>query len=88
MTSGLYAVDGDLLLHGKTVWLPDGTVLHADNPPAEPVNGWAWFANEKDARIACGLPLVERARDERGRFLPDDPTTPDVNEAWVPIPLI
>ncbi len=25
----------------------------------------------------------ERARDEQGRFLPDDPTTPDVNEAWV-----
>lgn len=23
-----------------------------------------------------------RARDESGRFLPDDPSTPDVNEAW------
>jgi glycosyltransferase involved in cell wall biosynthesis len=30
-----------------------------------------------------GLPLIERARDELGRFLPNDPTTPDVNEAWV-----
>jgi len=25
----------------------------------------------------------ERARDEQGRFIPDDPSTPDVNEAWV-----
>jgi hypothetical protein len=27
-----------------------------------------------------GAPI--RARDEQGRFLPDDPATPDVNEAW------
>lgn len=26
--------------------------------------------------------LMERARDEYGRFISDDPTTPDVNEAW------
>ena len=24
-----------------------------------------------------------RARDVDGKFIPDDPTTPDVNEAWV-----
>jgi hypothetical protein len=24
-----------------------------------------------------------RARNEDGHFIPDDPTTPDVNEAWV-----
>lgn len=24
-----------------------------------------------------------RARDEDGKFIPDDPETPDVNEAWV-----
>ena len=24
-----------------------------------------------------------RARDENGHFIPDDPSTPDVNEAWV-----
>ena len=30
-------------------------------------------------------PEVElvRARDEDGKFIPDDPSTPDVNEAWV-----
>jgi hypothetical protein len=27
--------------------------------------------------------VIERARDpETGQFLADDPTTPDVNEAW------
>jgi hypothetical protein len=26
-----------------------------------------------------------RARDEEGKFLPDDPATPDVNEAWVKV---
>lgn len=100
MTSGLYAINGDSLLYASaTVWLPDGTILHADDPPAEPVNGWAWFASEDDARIAYGLPPVkrssddqmleandlapqlQRARDAAGRFIPDDPATPE-NEAW------
>ena len=27
-----------------------------------------------------------RARDEEGRFVADDPATPDVNEAWVEVP--
>ena len=85
MTSGFYAIDGDSLLYGPTtVWLPDGQILSHENPPSEPVAGWQWFDSEDAARIAYGLPLVERARDERGRFLPDDLTTPDVNEAWVP----
>lgn len=26
---------------------------------------------------------VKRARGKKGRFVADDPTTPDVNEAWV-----
>ena len=29
-----------------------------------------------------GLEIV-RARDENGHFIADDPSTPDVNEAWV-----
>lgn len=28
---------------------------------------------------------IERARDEQGQFVGDDPTTPDVNEAWVEV---
>ena len=27
-------------------------------------------------------PVLVRARDENGRFIGDDPSTPDVNEAW------
>lgn len=29
-------------------------------------------------------PLMVRARDAQGRFIADDPFTPDVDEAWVP----
>jgi hypothetical protein len=27
--------------------------------------------------------VIERARDDQGRFIEDDPATPDVDEAWV-----
>jgi hypothetical protein len=27
--------------------------------------------------------VIERARDTHGQFIPDDPSTPDVDEAWV-----
>ena len=30
--------------------------------------------------------VAERARDDQGRFVEDDPATPDVNEAWVSDP--
>jgi hypothetical protein len=29
--------------------------------------------------------VIERARNANGQFMPDDPTTPDVNEAWVEV---
>ena len=29
--------------------------------------------------------VVERARDDQGRFIEDDPSTPDVDEAWVEV---
>ena len=35
---------------------------------------------QEDAEIIDGI-LMERARDEHGRFIADDPTTPE-NEAW------
>jgi hypothetical protein len=31
--------------------------------------------------------VLVRARDESGRFIPDDPTTTDVNEAWTKVVL-
>ena len=45
--------------------------------------------NEKKKPAPKAKPVVEeklemvRARDEDGQFIPDDPSTPDVNEAWV-----
>ena len=35
---------------------------------------------------AVDVAVIERAKDSQGRFIPDDPTTPDVNEAWVEVP--
>jgi hypothetical protein len=29
--------------------------------------------------------VIERARDANGQFVPDDPSTPDVDEAWVEV---
>lgn len=33
----------------------------------------------------AGIKVIERARDELGQFISDDPSTPDVNEAWVEV---
>ena len=29
--------------------------------------------------------VVERARDANGQFIPDDPTTPDIDKAWAEV---
>lgn len=34
--------------------------------------------------VAANTPQMKRARDERGWFIPDDPSTPE-NEAWVEV---
>jgi len=39
-------------------------------------------APKKKAKVEEEL-VMERARDENGHFIADDPSTPDVNEAWV-----
>jgi hypothetical protein len=47
-----------------------------DSPPAAP--------EPEESIEAVDVQVIERARDpQTGQFLPDDPTTPDVNEAWV-----
>ena len=46
--------------------------------PRNPIRQWA------TASPPPGDGYV-RARDEEGKFLPDDPATPDVNEAWVKV---
>jgi hypothetical protein len=39
-----------------------------------------------DAFVNARTPVLERARDpETGQFIADDPSTPDVNEAWVEV---
>ena len=30
--------------------------------------------------------VIKRARDANGQFIPDDPSTPDIDEAWVSAP--
>jgi hypothetical protein len=37
---------------------------------------------EWSAPMPVEEPVLVRVRDEDGRFIADDPTTPDVNEAW------
>jgi hypothetical protein len=37
---------------------------------------------EWSAPMPMEEPVLVRARNEDGTFIPDDPSTPDVNEAW------
>lgn len=46
----------------------------APKPKAKPA--------KKDKKVVETLEVV-RARNENGSFIADDPSTPDVNEAWV-----
>lgn len=41
---------------------------------------WSFISREHIERTLDGY---VRARDEQGRYVGDDPATPDVNEAWV-----
>ena len=39
---------------------------------------------EKVAAIeVVDVAVAERARDDQGRFIEDDPSTPDIDEAWI-----
>lgn len=51
-------------------------------PPASRVQEVAAPLGVQQEEKAPQLKLV-RAKDEEGKFVPDDPSTPDVNEAWV-----
>ena len=39
-----------------------------------------WFKKIKN--FFFGKPSGERARDDKGRYIGDDPTTPHINEAY------
>ena len=64
--------------------------IEVDGKRYEPGDTVEIAAGKKDWRIDAGyLELAsksKRARDENGHFVPDDPTTPDVNEAFEPEP--
>ena len=64
--------------------------IEVDGKRYEPGDTVEIAAGKKDWRIDAGyLELAsksKRARDETGHFVPDDPATPDVNEAFEPEP--
>lgn len=63
--------------------LVDDKVLgHMGDVLAEKIRG-EWHT--KDAAVLQFISDQQelvRARDDEGKFIPDDPTTPEVNEAW------
>ena len=44
----------------------------------------ARLAKEAGADVV-DVAVIERARNEKGHFIADDPATPDVSEAWVEV---
>jgi hypothetical protein len=49
-------------------------------------NGWAMEVKvdsvEETVQVEAEVKEVKRARNEKGQLKADDPSTPDVNEAW------
>ena len=73
--------DGKILIKYIAYDHPEGYSL-PDQPPGKPpaLNDGEWKIVEK-AEVPEG---AERARDEEGKFEPDDPNTDDENEAYEP----
>lgn len=84
-----YKIVGDKIAtkSGDVVAFPtgSGTFIYAD-PRVEQIMKAELpkkkKATKKKKETTDGLEIV-RARDENGHFISDDPSTPDVNEAWV-----
>lgn len=63
--------------------LPSGVTAAPQEPPAVEVVS-SKEAPQKDVTIEeTSRVKLARAKGEDGKFLPDDPSTPDVDEAWV-----
>jgi len=49
-------------------------------------NGWAMEVKvdsaEENLQVEAEVKEIKRARNEKGQLQADDPSTPDVNEAW------
>ena len=94
-TSGFYKFDGSLLC-GPNYVLNANYELRRETHSQQqyPVDGWYWFDSENEARAFFDMPLVEeppdplmvRARNPDGTYIGDDPSTPDIDEAWIPAP--
>lgn len=75
--AGKASEDGSLGLYEA------GTVVTADESWKEDLmvafqnNGWAMEVKVQDTSD------MERARDKKGHFVPDDLSTPEVNEAYI-----
>jgi hypothetical protein len=57
---------------------------HMGDVLAEKIRGEWQTKNADVLKFIEGLEKEElvRARDDEGKFIPDDPATPEVNEAW------
>jgi len=64
---------------GSTPEQQQALILHGIEAPVAP----APAEGKKRASKKAAPVEAERARDEEGKFLADDPATPDVDEAWV-----
>jgi len=58
--SGFYKLEENELLYGPNFVLNEGYRLYKANKDnyTYPVDGWYWFADENEARIFFGLPIL------------------------------
>jgi hypothetical protein len=72
---------------GSTPEQQQALILHGIEPPAAEAvaPAPAPVESKKKASKKAAPVEAERARDEEGKFLADDPATPDVDEAWVEV---
>lgn len=68
---------------GSTPEQQQALILHGIEAPAPEALAPAPAESKKKASKKAAPVEVERARDDDGKFLADDPATPDVDEAWV-----
>jgi len=83
LTNGQWMLCADLLTEIRPGGLyADGfTLLPPETFALVDVMPWP----DAVALLPQPAPPLERARDSEGRFIPDDPATPNVDEAWVEV---
>ena len=71
--------DGEVY-DGPTITLPDGRVVSGATFTPE---SRRLYEVVSEPAVVAQVTEAVRARDDNGRLLADDKTTPEVNEAWV-----